>query len=157
MSEVKPILKKTSIVEGKVPDAADKRHMKWDEKNLKENADYMEANPKTKIEEPDTPFVKYDMENDEELADDERKEVELEGDDTQDPGQRMNARMVILESKLKDVVEHPDSTSPHGTPEAHDKDFKLKRKAVYADEGAKFKDLLKRGACDDDDEDEGSK
>eukprot|EP01064_Diplonema_japonicum_P010148 TRINITY_DN17497_c0_g1_i1.p2 TRINITY_DN17497_c0_g1~~TRINITY_DN17497_c0_g1_i1.p2 ORF type:complete len:166 (+),score=50.26 TRINITY_DN17497_c0_g1_i1:1408-1905(+) len=160
--DVKPILKKPSFAVTDKKDGADheqgqKRKMKWDEKNLKDNADYMEANPKMKIDEPDTPFVDYRIEDDEELAEDEKREIEQEGDE-QDPEQRMNARLVILETKLQSVATQNDgeSTPPRKTSqEEHDAEFKLKRKAVYADEGVKFRDLLKRGMADEDeDEDE---
>ena len=137
---VKPILKHgTSFVDG-THQVADSRHMKWDEGNLKENQEYMDNNPKMKIDEPDTPFVEYKMEDDQELKHDEeteelekRRKLEIEKHTEID----IHARLVMAEAKLN---KHVDKTDDVTTPTEKDKeaDFKNKRRAVYADEGAKY-------------------
>ena len=160
----KPILKKSSLSDVPVvPTTASndpRRHMKWDEDNLRENAEYMEANPKMKIDEPDTPFVEYNIDNDAEMQEDERRE-QMEGVthevNVAEADGNLQARLVMAGARLQDMSErqecepdlsqgssHTDPPPQPCTPpqksaaEQHDEEFKLKRKAVYADEGAKY-------------------
>ena len=189
-----PILKRTSLVgpppppsesaaasaSGPSAERRNSRKMQWDEDNLAENKAYMDSNPKMKILEPDTPFVDYSMDRDEELIKEEAEEEAREQEAAataaaalplpasasaaQDNGQVVHARLVMLNSKLASLAgqqaEEEEgveaegggagvsssssavkrgsdacSTPPQKTQADHDAEFKMKRRAVYADEG----------------------
>eukprot|EP01062_Namystynia_karyoxenos_P071701 TRINITY_DN67354_c0_g1_i1.p1 TRINITY_DN67354_c0_g1~~TRINITY_DN67354_c0_g1_i1.p1 ORF type:complete len:229 (+),score=69.70 TRINITY_DN67354_c0_g1_i1:69-689(+) len=145
----------------------------WDEENLAENAAYMAANPKQKIDEPPTPYNRYQMEDDADLQEGLQRQGSVEA--VEAPTQsEMDARMQMVGALLQhsaateskqcdggDGAESPprvaqgEEEGEAAQAERDHEEFKMKRRAVYAAEGASFKALLQKGgAVDDDDEDE---
>ncbi|CAD2213434.1 hypothetical protein AGDE_01722 [Angomonas deanei] len=132
-----------------------KRQVVWDEQNLSENAEYQRTHPVTMhIDEPKTPYVHLD------------DDVE---DDEDEHGKKWDPTInaYVKEAKERVLSEKTGPAAPvkGGRPmlapgttdgrlgqEQHDRQFKSLRKAVYADEGAKFKALLAQNS-DNDDED----
>eukprot|EP01065_Artemidia_motanka_P040154 TRINITY_DN4981_c0_g1_i2.p1 TRINITY_DN4981_c0_g1~~TRINITY_DN4981_c0_g1_i2.p1 ORF type:complete len:231 (+),score=79.72 TRINITY_DN4981_c0_g1_i2:70-693(+) len=148
--------------------------MRWDEENLQENAAYMAANPKMKIDEPPTPYNRYAMEEDRDLQEAEavlRREgsQEMEGGPT---AAQLEARMCMVGAALQaaagaspqpeqaedgegDVAAAAAAPRVAGEGERNPtEEFKNKRRAVYAAEGASFKALLSKGGADDDEDDD---
>ncbi|CCW59541.1 unnamed protein product [Phytomonas sp. EM1] len=140
-----------------------KRHVEWDEANLIANAEYHRLHPVTKpIDEPKTPYVYGDdggMDTDE----DERKEAPH--DDSWDPSTNLFVRK--LKEKIQDSTDGkpvapisssgrpmllPGTATGELEKKKHEHEFKMMRRAVYADEGIKFREMLAR-KHDDDDED----
>jgi hypothetical protein len=154
-----------------------RRSVQWDENNLSANEEYRKLHPVTmKIDEPKTPYVPgVDEEEDKEYPD------ECESSPgTWDPNVNALVRQVkatiplvglkpIEQEKVPDVAEaecgkkkkRPVLPSVDVNEKAielreaaqKEVEFRTMRKAVYADEGAKFKALLGTTVDDDDDGD----
>jgi len=95
-------------------------------------------NPKMKIDEPDTPYHRGVEGDAEEECDTGSGPSHQEHTDSE-----MHARLVMAASALE----------PHGSlSRNHSSEFEAKRRAVYADEGRKFKELsLTMEQLDDED------
>eukprot|EP00659_Diplonema_papillatum_P004026 gene4026-6258_t len=107
-----------------------------------------------KIDEPPTPYNDYHMDKDHELSKDLSDEDKNQAgfDSAHATESELHARLVMAGSALEGGGDPAVAQDEEGasTPEAkaakeHEEEFKKKRKAVYADEGAKFKELLKNG------------
>lgn len=159
--------------------SSERKRVVWDESNLAGNEEYRKLHPVTmKIDEPKTPF----HHDEGEYVDDEAESAdEVRG--TWDPKVNDLARRVKQETPLvRDeqcqanisstqestsgkkkggkrpslVVQSPEdalSDSKRLEERQHEAEFRAMRKAVYADEGAKFKQLLHTTIDDDDDND----
>lgn len=127
----------------------------WDERNLTENAEYHRLHPVTMhIDEPKTPYHYMN----------ELPQLAPEEDEMWDPS--INAYVKEIKDRItgEKIVASAPVDAKTGLPrlnpktfsDAHSdekakKDFVKIRKAVYADEGAKFRAMLSKK---DDDEDE---
>eukprot|EP00756_Hemistasia_phaeocysticola_P058949 Hpha_TRINITY_DN35633_c0_g1::TRINITY_DN35633_c0_g1_i1::g.68553::m.68553/K16833/PPP1R2, IPP2; protein phosphatase inhibitor 2 len=182
-SEVRGILKRSASGRIVIPEPesapgeeGENRHAKWDERNLQENAEYMAANPKQKIDEPPTPFNHYEMEKDDDLQEGLQREGSLGAGEIE--AHQMEARLAMVGAALETRVAaslqaaaglhagEGDAEAPEGEdeeaegeqePKVTEEEFKAKRRAVYAAEGKSFKELLRQQAAadyDDDDDDE---
>nr|CCC89907.1 unnamed protein product [Trypanosoma congolense IL3000] len=143
-----------------------RKRVMWDEKNLEDNEEYRRAHPVTMhITEPKTPF-EYGREYEEDFEDamDRNSDVDTSASTSWDPEVNKLARQVREEFR-KEAAEVIAPVSSTGRPmlslevvtgEALEKqreaEFKIMRKAVYADEGRRVKALL--GKCNFDDEEE---
>lgn len=123
------------------------KHVEWDEQNLEANAEYQRQHPVTMhITEPKTP---YSYEDGDDI------EAEEEAASKWDPA--VNAKVKEIKEKVVgDFSDRPVApTSTAGRPmlaagtatgelatEQRRKEFRKMRKAVYADEGAMFRQAL---------------
>lgn len=137
-----------------------RKKVEWDENNLEENAEYQRLHPVTMhIDEPKTPFAHID--------DDVARAMDEEDEEHWDP--EVNAYVKQLKEKISGTRDGPvapidakgrprlalGTVTGELTEEKAKKDFTKMRKAVYADEGAKFRAMLaKANAEDEEDEDE---
>ncbi|EPY29164.1 hypothetical protein STCU_04693 [Strigomonas culicis] len=125
----------------------------WDEDNLAENEEYRRTHPVTMhIDEPKTPFIHVDDDVEEDVE--ERSHCYWDAD--------INAYAKEVKDRvLHDTTDAPKAPVRKGRPmladgtvtgdlerDKHDRDFKKMRRAVYADEGKKFKNLLSKGNAD---------
>eukprot|EP00668_Euglena_longa_P000536 GGOE01000664.1.p1 GENE.GGOE01000664.1~~GGOE01000664.1.p1 ORF type:complete len:153 (-),score=18.47 GGOE01000664.1:400-810(-) len=102
-------------------------HIHFDEKVIEEQMRDRVENPKMKIDEPDTPYpltVEVEQEEEEGVSHTHQAHTESE----------THARLVMAASQLEEPAL---CRSPSA-------DFEAKRKAVYADEGRKFKELASK-------------
>jgi hypothetical protein len=165
---------------GVSPDDAPRKQVVWDEHNLAANEEYRRLNPVLmKIDEPKTPYCHDEGSLDE---DEHHHEEGVLKDGTWDPQINYLARRVKNETPMVRVeVSAPPSADATGVDESkkrrrpqllvqeehdlvtqahevekrqHDAEFQAMRKAVYAEEGLKFKQLLHKTVQDDDDDDE---
>eukprot|EP00993_Chasmostoma_nieuportense_P005871 NODE_6488_length_530_cov_23.066998_g6323_i0.p1 GENE.NODE_6488_length_530_cov_23.066998_g6323_i0~~NODE_6488_length_530_cov_23.066998_g6323_i0.p1 ORF type:complete len:157 (+),score=55.88 NODE_6488_length_530_cov_23.066998_g6323_i0:53-472(+) len=128
LSAPPPILKR----KGSLRDPPE--HITWDEKTLAEQEEERITNPKQKIEEPDTPFAYGAPEDDCESP---KHQEEASNVDLQ-------ARMLLVGSALEQSNQPKASTDDkHIVSSSTSSDFSAKRRAIYADEGKRFKELLK--------------
>ncbi|KAG8349067.1 putative Protein phosphatase inhibitor 2 (IPP 2) [Trypanosoma vivax] len=142
-----------------------RKRVEWDEQNLKENDDYRRAHPVTmRITEPKTPFEygRYDEEGNV-IEDD-----DSDGDDargaTWDPAVNELARQAREEfwQNSKGLVAPVSSSgrpmlslevvSGEALQKQHEEEFKAMRRVIYADEGAKLKEMLRKGSIDEEDD-----
>lgn len=124
------------------------RRVEWDEKNLAANEEWQKAHPVTMhIDEPKTPYVHID---------DETAAAMDAETGTWDP--KVNANVKDMAERIYNSFNVPTSTAPvsaSGRPmlsehvvsgkaseECREQQFKALRKALYADEGNRFKELL---------------
>jgi hypothetical protein len=155
--------------------STERKRVVWDESNLTDNEEYRKLHPVTmKIDEPKTPFHHDEGQY---VDDDTAEEGAEEARGTWDPKVNDLARRVKQETPLVREEVHHATTPPQGAiakgakrpslvvqsePDAlagsqrlderqHEAEFRAMRKAVYADEGAKFKQLLHSTVDDDDD------
>jgi len=129
-----PILKR----EGSKYEHDQDHHIHFDEKVIEEQMQERIDNPKMKIDEPDTPYHRGVEGDAEEECDTGSGPSHQEHTDSE-----MHARLVMAASALE----------PHGSlSRNHSSEFEAKRRAVYADEGRKFKELsLTMEQLDDED------
>eukprot|EP00656_Telonema_subtile_P027672 TRINITY_DN29801_c0_g1_i1.p1 TRINITY_DN29801_c0_g1~~TRINITY_DN29801_c0_g1_i1.p1 ORF type:complete len:166 (+),score=48.06 TRINITY_DN29801_c0_g1_i1:164-661(+) len=162
--------------------STDKRVV-WDESNLNDNAEWQAANPVTmKIDEPKTPY-EPDRAMDEEGnfvdSDDEHHKSKVNpgsstaaenpewDENTRDFARRARAEAPVVHTPTYDANQGAtdfkkgglslDTSAPANdshAEEQHKAEFQHMRKAVYADEGAKFKAMLANAKNLEDEEDE---
>lgn len=138
----------------------ERKKVEWDEKNLEENAEYQRLHPVTMhIDEPKTPYAHID--------DDVAKAMDEEDEEHWDP--EVNEYVRQLKEKISGTRDGPVApVDPKtGRPQlalgtvtgelAEKKsktDFTKMRKAVYADEGAKFRAMLAKAQEEEEEDDE---
>jgi hypothetical protein len=160
--------------------STDKRVV-WDETNLNENAEWQASHPVTmKIDEPKTPyepdramdeegnFVDSDDEHHKHRVNPSSAAEDPEWDEqTRDFARRAKAEAPVVHTPTYDANQAPasfkkgglslDTSAPANNSHAeeqHKAEFQHMRKAVYADEGAKFKAMLAQSKNLEDEEDE---
>lgn len=132
-----------------------KKRVVWDERNLNENAEYHRLHPVTMhIDEPKTPYHYMDdapLENDEEEMWDPQINAYVREVKDRITGERTGP-VAPFNAKTGCPQLAPGTINGELSAEKAKTDFVKVRKAVYADEGAKFREMLKRKENDEDDE-----
>jgi len=122
-------------------------HITFDEETIAEQMKEREENPKMKIDEPDTPY-RYAQDGD---TDEEDQAPTATAAHT---NSELHARLVMAASALEKQPSENDGELPQ-TMSSHE-EFEMKRKAVYADEGKSFKELLAKGIPEEEEKEEWS-
>eukprot|EP00796_Vickermania_ingenoplastis_P000905 gene905-532_t len=137
-----------------------KKKVEWDEQNLEKNAEYQRLHPVTMhIDEPKTPYAHID--------DDVARAMDEEDEEHWDP--KVNAYVKQIKERITGARDGPVAPidAKTGRPqlavgtvtgelleEKAKKDFSNMRKAVYADEGAKFRAMLAKANAEVDEDEE---
>ncbi|RNF17832.1 putative protein phosphatase inhibitor [Trypanosoma conorhini] len=139
-----------------------RKHVVWDENNLEQNEEYRRLHPVTmRITEPKTPYEYAGVDEEGNFSDETEPtegngKLEEETLTTWDPKVNALAKEVkegCIKGRTRIVAPISSSgrpmlsaavTSGKQLEEEHDEDFRRMRKAVYADEGARFKALLSK-------------
>lgn len=143
----------------------ERKRVEWDEANLASNAQYQRDNPVTKhIDEPKTPYVyPEDEDRDENDSCSPIEEVAQQWDENANRYAHQLKEKLANDTARAPVAPISQSGRPALVPmatmrqiqdERQQETFRKMRKAVYADEGKRFKELLAHH--DDEDEDTSS-